>query len=87
VSQQSKPELLNVTARAPFQVYFEGKALSVSAQNKVGPFDILPEHAGFFSMLVPCTVFIESEEERLSFAIDNGMITVQDDQVQLFVNM
>ena len=47
---------LKVIARAPFHVYYEGPALSLTAKNRVGEFDILPGHADFFSMLIPCTV-------------------------------
>ena len=43
---------MNVKVYAPFQVYFEGDAHSISAVNAVGPFDILPHHHNFLCMLV-----------------------------------
>lgn len=76
-----------VIARAPFKVYYEGPALSLSAKNKVGPFDILPSHADFFSMLVPCDVVIETPERVVKFTARNGLITVQQGEIMLFVNM
>lgn len=79
---------LSVIARAPFELYFEGPAKVVSASNKVGPFDILPGHADFFSMLLPGDVIIEPlEGEPVTFSINNGMITVRDNEALLFVNM
>ena len=48
---QQKNSRLNVIARAPFNVYYEGDADSVTATNRVGEFDILPGHADFFSVL------------------------------------
>lgn len=79
---------LSVIARAPFELYFEGSAKVVSASNKVGPFDILPGHADFFSMLLPGDVIIEPlEGEPVTFSISNGMITVRDNEALLFVNM
>lgn len=78
---------LHVIARAPFHVYYEGPAYRLSAKNKVGAFDILPGHADFFSMLIPCTVTIETETEELSFEIHSGMLTVKADEAMLFVNM
>lgn len=78
---------LSVVARAPFKVYYEGPAYSLSAKNKVGEFDILPGHADFFSMLTNCDVIIDTENEPVSFAITNGILTVRDDDVMLFVNM
>lgn len=80
-------EPLTVIARAPFEVYYEGPAEAVSAKNKVGPFDILPGHADFFSMLMPGEVIIETEHDPVSFQINNGIITVRDNEVMLFVNM
>ena len=78
---------LNVIARAPFHVYYEGAAQVVTAINNVGPFDILPEHADFFSILSPGEVLIESESDSVSFTITNGIISVRNNEVLLFVNM
>lgn len=79
--------LLKVTARAPFHKYYEGAAKSVSANNQVGRFDILPGHADFFSVLTPGEVTIETETEAINFNVSNGVITVRGDEVMLFVNM
>lgn len=81
------PASLSVIARAPFEVYYEGDASSVSAINRVGEFDILPGHADFFSVLSPCEVRIETDKEPVEFTISNGIITARDNQVMLFVNM
>lgn len=80
-------QTLTVIARAPFHVYYEGEAYAVTGNNKVGTFDVLPGHADFFSMLVPGTMVITTETEELKFDINNGIITVRDNQVLLFVNM
>lgn len=79
---------LNVIARAPFQIYFEGEAEIVSASNRVGPFDVLAGHADFFSVLTPGEVLIQPVvDDPITFKITNGIITVRDDEVMLFVNM
>ncbi len=79
---------LTVSARAPFEVYYEGTAQVVSAENKIGPFDILPGHADFFSMLKPCEIIIETDQpEPIVIKVSNGIITVRDNDVLLFVNM
>lgn len=82
----SSPQL-NVVARAPFQLYYEGPATAVSATNKVGEFDILPGHADFFSVLTPGEIIIETGTEPVSFTVTDGIITVRDNEVLLFVNM
>jgi F-type H+-transporting ATPase subunit epsilon len=78
---------LHVTARAPFQVYYDGEALSITAQNKVGTFDILPGHADMFSVLVSCEVVIETDNDPVAFDINSGIITIRDDEVLLFINV
>jgi F0F1-type ATP synthase epsilon subunit len=78
---------LNVIARAPFEVYYEGPASVVSATNRVGRFDILSGHADFFSVMSPGDVNIETPEETVNFPISGGIICVRDDEVMLFVNM
>jgi len=85
-----KPEIINtlsVIARAPFHIYYEGPATAVTAINQVGEFDILPGHADFFSMLIGCEVIIETSAEPVKFTISNGIITVRDNEVMLFVNV
>ena len=86
---QQIPETLSVIARAPFNVYYEGSAEAVSATNKVGRFDILPGHADFFSILQSDEVIIEpgGGKEPVSFTINNGIMTVRDNEVLLFVDM
>jgi F0F1-type ATP synthase epsilon subunit len=86
----AKPEViekLNIIARAPFEVYYEGEANALSAENPVGEFDILPGHADFFSVLVPGEIIIETGGDPVKFQINNGMVTVRDNDVMLFVNM
>jgi F0F1-type ATP synthase epsilon subunit len=84
---EAQPAQINVVARSPFHVFYEGPAYSLSASNKVGSFDILPGHADFFSMLTKCTVVIDTNDEQVSFEAYNGMLTVKNDSVMLFVNM
>jgi F0F1-type ATP synthase epsilon subunit len=79
--------ILNVIARAPFELYYEGQATSVTAANRVGVFDVLPGHADFFSVLTPGEVIIETGGEPTKFEINNGIVTVRDNQVMMFVNM
>ena len=87
----SKPDStvqLNVVARSPFELYYEGDATSLSAQNRIGAFDILPGHADFFSMLEPGEVIIQTtEKEPVKIDAKNGILTVRDNQAYLFVNM
>ena len=87
IHQASDITELKVVARAHFHLYYDGIARAVTATDKVGQFDILPGHADFFSMLDPGEVVIETSGEPVIFTIRNGIITVRDNEVLLFVNM
>ncbi len=82
------PPDLHVIARAPFELYYDGPASAVSALNRVGPFDILPGHADFFSMLRPSAITIDIPgAEPVTIDAHNGIVTVRDNEVLLFVNI
>ena len=87
MSKSSESISLNVIARAPFHVYYEGRAQALSAKNKVGEFDILPGHADMFSVLEPGDIVIETDAEPVAFTISSGIITVRNDDVMLFVDV
>lgn len=78
---------LSVIARAPFHIYYEGKAQVVSAKNKVGQFDILPGHADFFSVLLPGDIIVETASDKTVFYANSGIMTARNNQVMIFVNM
>lgn len=88
MSRLETTDKLRVIARAPFKLYFEGEATAVSGANKVGPFDILPGHADFFSVMSPGEVIIETgAAEPVKFDINNGIVTARDNEVMMFLNM
>jgi F0F1-type ATP synthase epsilon subunit len=76
-----------VKVYAPFKVYFEGEAYSVSAVNDVGPFDILPHHHNFLCMLVPCTLSIETPKGQQTIKIHRALMHVKADRVVVFVDV
>lgn len=82
------PADLHVIARAPFELYYDGPASALSATNRIGPFDILPGHADFFSMLRAGQIVIEQAQgDPIHIEAHNGIITVRDNEVLLFVNI
>lgn len=76
-----------VKVYAPFKVYFEGDAYSVSAVNDVGPFDVLPRHHNFLCMLVPCTLSIETPSGQKTVKIHRALMHVKADRVVVFVDV
>lgn len=77
-----------VKVYAPFQVYFEGDARSVSAVNATGPFDILPKHHNFLCMLVPCELGIVTPDgQKKLVKIHRALMHVKADRVVVFVDV
>ncbi len=72
---------------SPDAKYYEGEAVSVSAANSDGPFDILAEHTNFFTLLSPGKLSIDTGKEKLEIPITGGVAKVVKQQVTLFVNI
>lgn len=86
-AHDGKPTIA-VKVYAPFQVYFEGEAFSVSAENATGPFDVLPHHHLFLCMLVPCTLTIRPVEGgQKTIKIHRALMHVKADRVVVFVDV
>lgn len=87
VAADSQPSL-EVKVYAPFRVYFEGLARSVSAVNEVGPFDILPKHRNFLCMLVPCQLKINTLDDQIkSIRVNRALMHVTADRVVVFMDV
>lgn len=81
-----KPELL-VRVLAPTNMLYDGPAVSITASNKVGPFDVLAGHANFFSLLSASDVSINTGSQMLTFPVSEGLMKVKNNAVTLFVNL
>lgn len=82
----TRPEL-RVKIWSPTQTYYHGLAMSVSARNKVGPFDILSGHANFFTMLEEGHIVVNDGYQNFSFPINKGIMKVSNNEVTLFVDI
>ena len=77
----------SVKVYAPFKVYFEGEAYSLSAINATGPFDILPHHHKFLCMLVPCNLTIRTQTGEKVIKISRALMHVEANRVVVFVDV
>lgn len=87
VNNPSGKPTMAVKVYAPFQVYFEGQALSVTAENATGPFDVLPRHKNFLCMLVPCQLKVNSLDGEKIIKIHRALMHVKADQVVVFMDV
>jgi F0F1-type ATP synthase epsilon subunit len=85
-THNGKPTMA-VKIYAPFKVYFEGDAFSVSAVNATGPFDVLPHHHKFLCMLVPCVIKVNGIDGPKDIKISRALMHVKADYVAVFVDV
>lgn len=79
---------IKVKIYAPFQTYFEGDAASLSAVNATGPFDILPRHKNFISLLSPGVVTVRvPQRPDFNLQIEQGLMHVKEDSATVFLDI
>lgn len=79
--------VMHVKVYAPFKVYFDGDAESVSAVNETGPFDVLPQHHNFMTLLSTGDIIIRTSRGEEKVAIQRGIMHVKADQVIVFLDV
>lgn len=82
----NKP-VLKVEVRSRQGVVFNGELAAVSSFNSVGPFDILPEHSNFVSMIKNKLVLRRADGRIEELNVDNGVIMVEKNEVKIFVGV
>lgn len=79
---------MRVKVYSPFRDYYDGQARSISAENATGPFDILPLHHNFISLLSPCDLIVRTiNKEEQKIRISGGVIHVKADKVIVFLDI
>jgi F0F1-type ATP synthase epsilon subunit len=76
-----------VKVYAPFKVYYDDQAISITAVNDTGPFDILTGHHNFMTLLNPCDVIVRTDRGEEKIPIQRGVMHVKADQVIVFLDV
>jgi F0F1-type ATP synthase epsilon subunit len=81
-------DTMQVKVYAPFQIYFNGPAESLSANNDTGPFDVLPQHKNFMSLLKPGNLTVRQKgKPDYSLKIDRAILHVRNNKVSVFLDV
>lgn len=83
----SGSEKMYVKVYAPYKVYYEGDAESISAVNQTGPFDILPKHHNFITLLTACEIIVRTPTHEEKIRIQSGIMHVKADSVIVFLDV
>ena len=78
---------MNVVVDSPEKKIWEGKAEWVSSKNSVGPFDILPFHSNFITIIENETIKIKTEKEIKELKFSISILYVHNNRVSIYVNI
>jgi F0F1-type ATP synthase epsilon subunit len=79
---------IRIKIHSPFRTYFDGNAVSVSATNDTGPFDVLAQHHRFMTILNAGEIIVRTEDgKQQRYKIDRGIMHVRDDHVTIFLDV
>ena len=79
---------MHVKVYSPFRDYYDGSVFSLSAENATGPFDILPKHHNFISLLTACELNVRTVSgSDQKIRISGGIMHVKADQVIVFLDI
>lgn len=86
--KEGKPTM-NVKVYSPFKVYYDEESYSISGVNATGPFDILPHHHNFMTLLNACELNIRPVNGRneQKIRISGGLMHVKADKVTVFLDI
>jgi F0F1-type ATP synthase epsilon subunit len=79
--------VIHIRVSSPFKIFFDEEALSISAVNDTGPFDILPRHHNFITLLNACEIVVRTVRGEFRIQISGGIMHVKADQIVVFLNV
>ncbi len=80
-------EKLKIKVFSPYQIFFEGTGVSLSATNQTGPFDVLVGHSNFFSVIKPGKVTVDTGFNPVIIEVESGILRVSENRVTLYANV
>lgn len=79
--------VMSLKVYSPFHVYYNEEAFSLSAENATGPFDVLPHHHNFISLLTSCEMHVAAPSGNKRIRIAGGLLHVHQDNVRVFLDV
>ncbi len=87
VDPKTGKELMHIKLYSPFQVYFNQDAFSLSGVNETGPFDILPRHHNFMTLLGESELTVRAADGDKRIKIARGVMHVKANKVTVFLDV
>lgn len=79
---------MHIKVYSPYRVYFNRDGCqSITGINDTGPFDILPRHHNFMTLLNSGDLMVHVDDQVKRFTISRGIMHVKADQVVVFLDV
>ena len=78
---------LHLLIRSREKLLFQGSVLAVSSVNESGPFDILPEHTNFISLIKDFINIRLPDGKTQKITINNAIIKTNNNEVKIFLSV
>lgn len=79
--------MLSVLVRDRSGALFEGEAEAISSVNEKGPFDVLPLHANFISLIKRSLTLHLKGEVSQEVYIQEGVLMVRENKVEIYLGV
>lgn len=79
--------LLSVRISNPQRVIWEGEAEWVSSENTQGPFDVLPMHANFITIISNNEIRVKTKEKILAYTYPQSILYAHNNKVSVYTNI
>jgi F0F1-type ATP synthase epsilon subunit len=76
-----------VRITAPFKSYYDGVAISITAVNDTGKFDVLANHHNFITILNPGEIVVRDEQGNHTIKTDRAIMHVKSNIVTVFLDV
>lgn len=82
------PKTFHLLISNPEKSFFDGDAKSLTCKNDQGPFDILPAHAHFITLIKDVQVeVVDKDGKPVAYHVNRGLISCHEDKVRVFVDL
>ena len=86
-AHRTMTDLLAVAIYTPEGTLWSGDAESVSSVNSEGPFDILPDHANFLTLIARAPISIVAQDGMKEFSLERAVLYISGNVVSVYASV
>jgi F0F1-type ATP synthase epsilon subunit len=81
-------DTINIIIMSPNEIVWEGSARALSSLNKEGPFDILPNHANFMTLIkdTDVTVLLLDGKNTRTFTFEQAVLFFKENTAKIYIH-